>query len=293
MFCDMNYFEELLEKDRLRKLDSQYFSGAKNAGGSQYCDDFESISGIVGSGGFGIIKLSKPKKKNQQVLKVVTKMIAKENILPWQRKGGQLLEAEILMNITHINVVSCLDLYQNTEYIHIVMEYCPGKTLFDLVEHISKIPENLARILFKQVVSAVSYLHMNCIVHGDIKDENILVDENQIVKLIDFGSAQYDDGKKTCQYCGSETYSSPEVASGGRFLRVPQEVWSLGVLLFVMVTGSNPFSNILEALEGNLIFPRDTSLSEGVVSLVRSMMLKDVIKRSSLNELSKHFWMEC
>ena len=86
-----------------------------------------------------------------QVLKVVTKMIAKENILPWQRKGGQLLEAEILMNITHINVVSCLDLYQNTEYIHIVMEYCPGKTLFDLVEHISKIPENLARILFKQV----------------------------------------------------------------------------------------------------------------------------------------------
>ena len=170
MFCDMNYFEELLEKERLRKLDTQYFSGAENAGGSQYCDDFESISGIVGSGGFGIIKLSKPKKKNQQVcfnkkyfnhrqtplgdfqvLKVVTKMIAKENILPWQRKGGQLLEAEILMNITHINVVSCLDLYQNTEYIHIVMEYCPGKTLFDLVEHISKIPENLARILFKQV----------------------------------------------------------------------------------------------------------------------------------------------
>ena len=68
MFCDMNYFEELLEKERLRKLDTQYFSGAENAGGSQYCDDFESISGIVGSGGFGIIKLSKPKKKNQQVL---------------------------------------------------------------------------------------------------------------------------------------------------------------------------------------------------------------------------------
>ena len=87
-----------------------------------------------------------------QDLKVVTKMIAKENILPWQMKGGQLLEAEILMNICHINIVSCLDLYQNTDYIHIVMEYCPGKTLFDLVEHHSRIPENLARIFFKQVI---------------------------------------------------------------------------------------------------------------------------------------------
>ena len=78
-------------------------------------------------------------------------MIAKENILPWQKKNGKLLEAEILMNLSHINVVSCLDLYQNTDYIHIVMEYCPGKTLFDLVEQYTRIPENLARRLFQQV----------------------------------------------------------------------------------------------------------------------------------------------
>ena len=78
-------------------------------------------------------------------------MIAKENILPWQKKDGNLLEAEILKNLSHINIVTCVDLYQNTEYIHIVMEYCPGKTLFDIVEQYSKIPENKARRLFQQV----------------------------------------------------------------------------------------------------------------------------------------------
>ena len=67
MFCDMNYFEELLEKERIRAIDKQYFCGAENAGGEQYCDAFESISGVVGSGGFGLIKLSKSKKKFQQV----------------------------------------------------------------------------------------------------------------------------------------------------------------------------------------------------------------------------------
>ena len=67
MFCDMNYFEELFEKERLRELDKQYFSGAENPGGQHYRDDFESISGVIGSGGFGLIKISKPKKKNQQV----------------------------------------------------------------------------------------------------------------------------------------------------------------------------------------------------------------------------------
>ena len=63
----MNYFEELFEKERLRELDKQYFSGAENSGGQHYRDDFESISGVIGSGGFGFIKLTKPKKKNQQV----------------------------------------------------------------------------------------------------------------------------------------------------------------------------------------------------------------------------------
>ena len=86
-----------------------------------------------------------------QDLKFVTKIIDKENILPWQKKDGQLLEAEILMNLSHVNIITCVDLYQNTEYIHIVMEYCQGKTLFDIVEQLSRIPETKARRLFQQV----------------------------------------------------------------------------------------------------------------------------------------------
>ena len=81
-------------------------------------------------------------------------------------------------------------------------------------------------------------------------------------KIVDFGSAEYDDGEKTSNYCGSETYSSPEVLSGARYLRVPQEVWSLGVLLYVMVVGVHPFDNVVRTEECNFLLPEYPVLSE-------------------------------
>ena len=83
------------------------------------------------------------------------------------------------------------------------------------------------------------------------------------MKYIEFsGSAQLDDRQPTSEYCGSETFSSPQVLSGKRYLRVPQEVWACGVLLFVMVFGVNPFDNVVAAEEGVLNFPTAPILSE-------------------------------
>ena len=89
-----------------------------------------------------------------------------------------------------------------------------------------------------------------------------MVDCQLNIKLVDFGSAQYDDSELTGVFCGSETFSSPQVLAGRRFLRGPQEVWACGVLLFVMVVGVNPFENVVEAEEGILKFPETSRLSE-------------------------------
>ena len=138
-----------------------------------------------------------------------------------------------------------------------------------------------------------------------------MVDTEMKVKLIDFGSAQYDEGEATSVYCGSETFTSPQVARDRRYLRVPQEVWACGVLLYVMVTGVNPFGNVVEAEEAILKFPESPKLSEVKMTnigtaefvsvyhyklqscrdLISSVIVKDLARRASLSEVLGGEWL--
>ena len=134
-----------------------------------------------------------------------------------------------------------------------------------------------------------------------------MVDTEMKVKLIDFGSAQYDEGEATSVYCGSETFTSPQVAGDRRYRRVPQEVWACGVLLYVMVTGVNPFGNVVEAEEAILKFPERPKLSEVMMTaefvsvyhyklqscrdLISSVIVKDLARRASLSEVLGGEWL--
>jgi len=283
-------FLDLYEKQKKKEEDRIYFSGALDKKGRRYSQEFETEVNVVASGGFGFLRISKLKSKSSEKT-FLTKVISKENVFSWQLRNKSLIEVDILSSINHDNIVKVVGAFENDFYQLLVMERCEGITLFQCVELNSALPESAARIISKQVFSAISHLHNLSIVHGDIKDENVMVDSQLKVKLIDFGSAQFDDRLATTDYCGSETFSSPQVLAGKRYLRVPQEIWACGVLLFVMVLGVNPFDNVVSAEEGVLKFPSAPKLSEACIALISSMIVKDLDQRASLESVMCHGWL--
>lgn len=134
------------------------------------------------------------------------------------------------------------------------MEYIPGGDLFDLVIESGKLDENTARKVFRQLFSAVLYCHDNMMVHRDLKPENMLLDENNNLKIIDFGfvktySKESHMTLKT--YCGSYYYCAPEMFAGTPYPGPASDIWSLGVILYVITNGYLPFrsSNVSDLYE--------------------------------------------
>jgi len=209
--------------------------------------------------------------------------------------NGDLLEAKILKKLSHPAVVDLIEVFSSPSYHLLVMDFCPGDQLWSLVHcNPGGLPEQISCILFKQVVEVVKYLHEEGVTHNDIKDENIIVEREDLrIKIVDFGSAVEEDGTLTRIYCGSETYTSPEVLAGKRFARMPQEIWSLGVLLWVLVFGENPFENVVAAEECKLTFPkRQAPVSEDCKTLLSSILTKEVSARPCIFEITCSPWLQ-
>ena len=145
----MNYFEQLLEKEQQKEIDKLYFSEATNSSNALFCDMYTVTSQVLGKGGFGELRLTCY--KNDRNRKLVTKVIAKENLLKWQRRGDVLLEAEILLKLNHKNIVTGVDVFSNSDYYHVILELAPGDSLFDIIEDQLRLMEDSARIIFIQV----------------------------------------------------------------------------------------------------------------------------------------------
>ncbi|KAJ3278786.1 hypothetical protein HK104_002029, partial [Borealophlyctis nickersoniae] len=162
------------------------------------------------------------------------------------------------------------------------------RTSCDLFECIDvRIPEHIGKKIFAQVVMAVHYLHSHGIVHRDLKDENIVIDANYWVKLVDFGSASTIP-KRTSEYFqkfnGTAHFASPEIASGNPYRGPEAEVWSLGVLLFTIIFGENPFQNREEILKGEYKFP--ARLDPGCANLIDRMLTYRESQRATMDEVS-------
>ncbi len=151
---------------------------------------------------------------------VVTKFIKKSKVYSdsWVEtdEGNRLpYEIYLLSRIQHEHIVNMINYYENETYFQLVMEkHGFGMDLFEFIEKTNGVPEPLGAFIAKQLVEAVDYLHSNGILHRDIKDENVVLDDQFHAKLIDFGSATYLTDKPFKAFCGTFEYCSPEVLKG-------------------------------------------------------------------------------
>ncbi|KAI8093406.1 kinase-like domain-containing protein [Halteromyces radiatus] len=226
-------------------------------------DDYE-ILDEIGQGAYGLVKLA-VHKQDETRKKVVIKYVIKSRILVdcWtrDRKLG-MVPAEIhilhtLRKIPHDNCGDMMDYFEDDDYYYIVMElHGAGMDLFDYIELKDTMHESEIRSIFKQIALAVQHLHIHKIVHRDIKDENVVLDQNGGIRLIDFGSAAYiRPGRRYETFVGTLDYAAPEILRGQTYEGPPQDVWALGILLYTLVYRENPFYDIDEIMARELRVP--------------------------------------
>ncbi|KAF9922220.1 hypothetical protein FBU30_007691 [Linnemannia zychae] len=164
--------------------------------------------------------------------------------------------------------------------------------LFECIEHHSKFTETQARVIFKQIVECVHYLNSRGICHRDIKDENIVIDNDFRVKLIDFGSAVIipkPQGKLFDRFYGTINYASPEILKGEKYRAESAEIWSLGILLYTILYGEVPFNDPVQAISGPYIPPRVKSSGE-CLHLLNWMLAKKPEQRATIEDVVNHPW---
>lgn len=174
------------------------------------------------------------------------------------------------------------------------MERRRSTDLFECVEAHSRFDERTARYIFAQIVEIVYALQQMGICHRDIKDENVVCDANYRVKLIDFGSAVIFDPRQPAplyhRFFGTTSFAAAEILRGEAYQAPPAEVWSLGVLLSILLTGECPFADADAAKEGRLSRPR-IPLSLEVEHLMRACLQVDTSKRITVAQMRKHPWL--
>ena len=216
-----------------------------------------------------------------------------------------LREINMLKKLDHPNIINLYEVYESKNSIYLIMEKCNGGELFDnIIEHITKgkmYSEKQASEIILQILSAINYCHKNGICHRDLKPENILLlnkenenGENNKIKIIDFGLSQYISDKKLNSRVGTAYYVSPEVLSGEYSEKC--DVWSIGIILCVLLTGEPPFNGANDSIIYNKIknynyhfSQKWRYISNEAKDLVSHMLVPENI-RYDINQVISHPW---
>ncbi|XP_048199852.1 serine/threonine-protein kinase SIK3 isoform X4 [Perognathus longimembris pacificus] len=251
------------------------------------------IDRTIGKGNFAVVKRATHLVTKAKVaIKIIDKtQLDEENLKKIFR------EVQIMKMLCHPHIIRLYQVMETERMIYLVTEYASGGEIFDhLVAH-GRMAEKEARRKFKQIVTAVYFCHCRNIVHRDLKAENLLLDANLNIKIADFGfSNLFTPGQLLKTWCGSPPYAAPELFEGKEYDGPKVDIWSLGVVLYVLVCGALPFDgSTLQNLRARVLsgkFRIPFFMSTECEHLVRHMLVLDPNKRLSMEQICKHKWMK-
>ncbi|XP_048843344.1 LOW QUALITY PROTEIN: serine/threonine-protein kinase MARK1 [Brienomyrus brachyistius] len=246
----------------------------------------------IGKGNFAKVKLARHVLTGREV---AVKIIDKTQLNPTSLQK-LFREVRIMKMLNHPNIVKLFEVIETEKALYLIMEYASGGEVFDYLVAHGRMKEKEARAKFRQIVSAVEYCHQKRIVHRDLKAENLLLDADMNIKIADFGfSNEFTVGSKLDTFCGSPPYAAPELFQGKKYDGPEVDVWSLGVILYTLVSGSLPFDgqNLKElrerVLRGKYRIP--FYMSTDCENLLKKLLVLNPCKRGSLEQIMKECWM--
>ncbi|XP_037532599.1 serine/threonine-protein kinase MARK2 isoform X2 [Nematolebias whitei] len=273
-------------------------SRCPNSGSTTTSDDQPHIGNYrllktIGKGNFAKVKLARHVLTGKEVaVKIIDKTQLNSSSLQ-----KLFREVRIMKLLNHPNIVKLFEVIETEKTLYLVMEYASGGEVFDYLVAHGRMKEKEARAKFRQIVSAVQYCHQKCIVHRDLKAENLLLDADMNIKIADFGfSNEFTLGNKLDTFCGSPPYAAPELFQGKKYDGPEVDVWSLGVILYTLVSGSLPFDgqNLKElrerVLRGKYRIP--FYMSTDCENLLKKFLILNPSKRGSLEQqIMRDRWM--
>ncbi|CAF0988398.1 unnamed protein product [Rotaria sp. Silwood1] len=256
-------------------------------------NDLYSLGNTIGRGHFAVVKIARHVFTQKEVaVKVIDKTKLDEI-----SKTHLLQEVKCMKLVQHPNVVRLYEVIDTPNKLHLILELADGGDMYDYIsKHANGLNESLARRYFRQICRALKYCHEMYVCHRDLKPENLVFFEKQgVVKLTDFGfSNLFSPGKKLLTSCGSLAYSAPEILLGDPYDAPAVDIWSLGVILFMLVTGHAPFQEandsetVMMILDCSYKVPPNISLE--CQNLIHRMIVREPEKRATLDEVMFDIW---
>ncbi|XP_034968236.2 cGMP-dependent protein kinase 2 [Zootoca vivipara] len=257
------------------------------------------IVATLGVGGFGRVELVKVKNEN---IAFAMKCIKKKHIVDTKQQEHIHSEKKILEEACSPFIVKLYRTFKDNKYVYMLLEACLGGELWSILRDRGSFDETTTKFCVGCVTEAVEYLHYISVIYRDLKPENLILDAQGYIKLVDFGFAKkIGAGQKTWTFCGTPEYVAPEVIlNKGHDFSV--DFWSLGILVYELLTGNPPFSGVDQMMTYNLIlkgverldFPR--IITKRPEDLIRRLCRQNPTERlgnlkNGIHDIKRHRWL--